>query len=175
MDLNVKITLSDRLFELLEDKLPTLGRRVEKVLTKEIGAQVRGESTIEVQVSPTVAASEAPAGAVHPESPEAPKEQAAAPAVKKLLGEADAREAVRAIIDRTRRRFCGEDYLTNRETEAYKKYYSKLTKVIKMIAVSLGAEKPSQLPAERVEAFGAECDALILDAEDNIVAPAAPY
>ena len=172
MDLNVKITLSDRLFELLEDKLPTLGRRVEKVLTKEIGAQVRGESTIEVQVSPTVATAESPE---HAESPEAPKEPATSPAVKKLLSEADAREAVRAIIDRTRRRFCGEDYLTNRETEAYKKYYSKLTKVIKMIAVSLGAEKPSQLPPERVEAFGAECDALILDADDNIIAPAAPY
>ncbi len=165
MDLNVKITLSDRLFELLEDKLPTLGRRVEKVLTKEIGAQVRGESTIEVQVSPTVAPAESPEHSEHSE----------APAVKKLLSEADAREAVRAIIDRTRRRFCGDDYLTNRETEAYKKYYSKLTKVIKIIAVSLGAEKPSQLPAERVEAFGAECDALILDADDNIVAPAAPY
>lgn len=175
MDLNVKITLSDRLFELLEDKLPTLGRRVEKVLTKEIGAQVRGESTIEVQVSPTVAASEAPESPEHSESSEAPKEQAPVPAVKKLLSEADAREAVRAIIDRTRRRFCGDDYLTNRETEAYKKYYSKLTKVIKMIAVSLGAEKPSQLPPERVEAFGAECDALILDADDNIIAPAAPY
>ena len=173
MDLNVKITLSDRLFELLEDKLPTLGRRVEKVLTKEIGAQVRGESTIEVRVSPSPQSQAPSAGSEGSESSESSESTVAA--VKKLPSESEAREMVRAVIDRTRRRFCGEDYLTNRETEAYRKYYSKLTKVIKMIAVSLGAEKPSQLPAERVETFAAECDALILDAEDNIVAPAAPY
>ena len=169
----MKITLSDRLFELLEDKLPTLGRRVEKVLTKEIGAQVRGESTIEVRVSPSPQSQAPSAGSEGSESSESSESTVAA--VKKLPSESEAREMVRAVIDRTRRRFCGEDYLTNRETEAYRKYYSKLTKVIKMIAVSLGAEKPSQLPAERVETFAAECDALILDAEDNIVAPAAPY
>ena len=39
MDLNVKITLSDRLFQLLEDKLPTLGHRVEKSVQKQLRAE----------------------------------------------------------------------------------------------------------------------------------------
>ena len=51
MELQVTITLSDRLFVLLEDKLPNLGRRVEKAITKEIGAQTRRESSIAVSVS----------------------------------------------------------------------------------------------------------------------------
>ena len=41
MELQVTVTLSDRLFVLLEDKLPNLGRRVEKAITKEISAQAR--------------------------------------------------------------------------------------------------------------------------------------
>ncbi len=48
MDLQITITLSDKLFELLEDKLPNLGRRVESALTKELGRKLRSESEISV-------------------------------------------------------------------------------------------------------------------------------
>ena len=51
MELQVKFTLSDRLFELLEDKLPNLGRRIEKSIGKELGAQVRRESNVTITVS----------------------------------------------------------------------------------------------------------------------------
>lgn len=45
------MTLSDRLFALLEDKLPNIERRVERSVNKEVGAQVRKESSIKVSVS----------------------------------------------------------------------------------------------------------------------------
>ncbi len=49
MDLQITITLSDKLFGLLEDKLPNLGRRVESALTKELGRTLRSESEISVK------------------------------------------------------------------------------------------------------------------------------
>ena len=52
MDLLVTLTLSDRLFSLLEDKLPNLGRRIEKAVTKELGASARAESNITVTAVP---------------------------------------------------------------------------------------------------------------------------
>ena len=52
MNLLVTLTLSDRLFSLLEDKLPNLGRRIEKVVTKELGASARAESNITVTAVP---------------------------------------------------------------------------------------------------------------------------
>lgn len=180
MELQVTLTLSDRLFALLEDKLPNLGRRIEKAATKEIGASTRRASSIEVSVSaktpetaaPVVAAEEVP----QPEAPEQaaePKTFAEVPVQQpeKELTEED----IRAAMHRTRQRFEGEDYKENTDSEAYKKYHKQLTGKFKQIAVVLGADKPSALPADRRASFIAECDALIIDEKGFIAFPPAPY
>lgn len=180
MELQVTLTLSDRLFALLEDKLPNLGRRIEKAVTKEIGASTRRESSIEVSVSaktpetaaPVVAAEEVP----QPEAPEQaaePKPFAEVPVQQpeKELTEED----IRAAMHRTRQRFEGEDYKENTDSEAYKKYHKQLTGKFKQIAVVLGADKPSALPADRRASFIAECDALIIDEKGFIAFSPAPF
>ena len=180
MELQVTLTLSDRLFTLLEDKLPNLGRRIEKAITKEIGAQTRRESSIEVSVStktpetvaPVIAAEEVP----EPEAQQAADEpkpfaEVLAQQPEKELTEED----IRACMHRTRQRFEGEDYKENTDSEAYKKYHRQLTGIFKQIAAVLGADKPSALPAEMRAAFIAECDALIIDEKGFIAPPPAPY
>lgn len=158
MELQVTLTLSDRLFALLEDKLPNLGRRIEKAVTKEIGAQTRRESGIEVTVNAKPAETAAPA-------------PAPVPAAEKNMG-----EMIRGIMHRTRQRFEGEDYKENAGSEAYKKYHRMLNGVFKQIALVLGYEKPSYIDTpEKVEAFAAECDALIIDEKGFITSPPAPY
>ncbi len=179
MELQVTLTLSDRLFALLEDKLPNLGRRIEKAVTKEIGAQTRRESGIEVTVNakpaetaaPAPAAEEAPEAVQQPESPAKAPAKAPAPGAEKNMG-----EMIRSIMHRTRQRFEGEDYKENAGSEAYKKYHRMLTGVFKQIALVLGYEKPSYIDTpEKVEAFAAECDALIIDEKGFIAPPPAPY
>ena len=167
MELQVTLTLSDRLFALLEDKLPNLGRRIEKAVTKEIGAQTRRESGIEVTVNAKPAETAAPAPAAD-ETPEA--EQQPAPVAEKNMG-----EMIRGIMHRTRQRFEGEDYKENAGSEAYKKYHKMLNGVFKQIALVLGYEKPSYIDTpEKVEAFAAECDALIIDEKGFITSPPPP-
>lgn len=181
MELQVTITLSDRLFGLLEDKLPNLGRRVEKAITKELGSQVRRESSIEVGLtatskkSPTedivaenskpqtIAVKETvqPDNSALEEIPSDPKKMA---------------EKIREIMHLTRQRFEGEDYKENTDSEAYKKYHKQLTSQFKQIAISLGYEKPSTIDTpEKVAAFRSECDALIIDEKGFIAPPPAPY
>lgn len=184
MELQVTITLSDRLFELLEDKLPNLGRRFEKALTKEIGKQVRTQSEISVRTTPSKKASHDPeaaangtvgAGETVPDNDRAAvtaEVQTPVPVVK----ERNLQEEIRAIIHRTRQRFEGEDYLENTGSEAYKKYHRQTTDTLKLIAVELGYPKPSAIDtAEKVDAFAATCDALIIDDNGNISAPPAPF
>ena len=78
---------------------------------------------------------------------------------------------IREIMHRTRQRFEGEDYKENAESEEYKKYHRALTAQFKQIALALGYEKPSYIDTlEKVEAFAAECDALVID-EKGFVAP----
>lgn len=200
MELQVTITLSDRLFGLLEDKLPNLGRRVEKAITKELGAQTRRESSIAVSVSPEASTlgtqaesdkprrtrrtkSDAPETVAPtttaeevPETPQPvaePKPFAEAPVQQpeKELTEED----IRAAMHRTRQRFEGEDYKENTDSENYKKYHKQLTGMFKQIAAVLGADKPSALPAEMRASFIAECDALIIDEKGFIAPPPAPF
>lgn len=178
MELQVTLTLSDRLFALLEDKLPNLGRRIEKAVTKEIGASTRRESSIEVSVSAKTPETAAPVVAAEevPETPQPaaePKPFAEVPVQQpeKELTEED----IRAAMHRTRQRFEGEDYKENTDSEAYKKYHKQLTGKFKQIALVLGADKPSALPADRRASFIAECDALIIDEKGFIAFPPAPY
>lgn len=85
-------------------------------------------------------------------------------------------EMIREIMHRTRRRFEGEDYKENTESEAYKKYHRALTAQFKQIAISLGYEKPSCIDTpEKVKAFATECDALIIDEKGFIAPPPAPF
>ena len=175
MELQVTLTLSDRLFALLEDKLPNLGRRLEKAVTKEIGAQTRQESSIKVSVSakaPGTAAEEVPQPEVLGQAAE-PKP--AAMSSERQAGKSHG-EMIREIIHRTRQRFEGEDYKENTESETYKKYHRALTAQFKQIAITLGYEKPSYIDTpEKIEAFAAECDALIIDEKGFIAPPPAPY
>lgn len=187
MELQVTITLSDKLFALLEDKLPNLGRRVEKAITKEIGAQTRRESDIAVAVNADtsadatendkpkrtrktkadIAAEEIPQSGVSTAVDEITAQQSE----KKELTEED----IRAAMHRTRQRFEGEDYKDNADSDAYKKYHKQLTGMFKQIAAVLGADKPSALPVDKRASFIAECDALALDDKGFIVPPPAPY
>ena len=178
MELQVTITLSDRLFGLLEDKLPNLGRRVEKAITKELSAQARRESNISVDVS-TVASSTSGIENPEPEAPAAPEPVEEAPTQPKPVAGTSApimtpAERIREIMHRTRQRFEGEDYKNN-PGEAYKKYHKQLTSQFKQIAVILGADKPSTLPDDKIEIFAAECDALIIGEDGDIPPPQAPY
>ena len=175
MELQVTLTLSDRLFTLLEDKLPNLGRRIEKAITKEIGAQTRRESSIEVSVSTKTPETVAPVTATE----EAPEQTTGS----KPAGMSSARQAgktqgeiIREIMHRTRQRFEGEDYKENTDSEAYKKYHRQLTEMFKQISFTLGYEKPSLIDTpEKIAAFAAECDALIIDEKGFIAPPPAPY
>lgn len=199
MELQVTFTLSDRLFVLLEDKLPNLGRRVDKAITKELGAQICRESGIAVSVSAGPAAPEqaesekprrtrrtkadapetaAPVTATEevPETPQPAVESALVAESPVQQSEKTLGEMIREIMHRTRQRFEGEDYKENADSEAYKKYHRAMTSQFKQIAISLGYEKPSYIDtAEKVEAFAAECDALIIDENGFIAFPPAPY
>lgn len=199
MELQVTITLSDKLFVLLEDKLPNLGRRVEKAITKELSAQARRESDIAIAVNTETTIPEqvesdkprrtrrakadmvetaAPVEAVEevPETPQTaaePKQFAEAQVQQpeKELTEED----IRAAMHRTRQRLEGEDYKENTNSENYKKYHKQLTGMFKQIAAVLGADKPSALSAEMRASFIAECDALIIDEKGFIAPPLAPF
>lgn len=189
MELLLTVTLSDRLFELLEDKLPNLGRRVEKAITKEIGAQVRGELNIEMTQTadapskpdssvkielasvPATVSAAAPAAPETEVAPAAPAAPAEAPLSKKSAG-----ERIREIMHRTRQRFEGEDYKTNATGENVRKYHQALRDLFIQIAVQLGYEKPSLIDTpEKIAAFAAECDALALNEKGVIVTPEAPF
>lgn len=179
MELQVKLTLSDRLFALLEDKLPNLGRRFEKAVTNEIGAQTRRESSIEVSVSAKAPGTAAPVAAAEevpqPEVPgQAAEPKPAAPKTSQQAGKSQG-EIIREIMHRTRQRFEGEDYKENTESETYKKYHRACTSMFKQIAITLGYEKPSLIDdPEKVGLFAAECDALIIDEKGFIAPPQHP-
>jgi hypothetical protein len=189
MELLVTISLSDKLFELLENKLPNLGRRVEKAITKELGAQVRQQSGIGITVVNDTPGTESEkpkqtrsaktkADADSAEAAPAKTETAAenATAVTQPQEPRNLPEEIRMIMHRTRQRFEGEDYKENTATEAYQKHHKPLTNHFKQIALTLGSDKPSLLDtAEKVDAFAAECDALILDENGCVAPPPAPF
>lgn len=204
MDLLVTLTLSDRLFSLLEDKLPNLGRRIEKAVTKELGASVRAESNITLSTPPdsgeitaeiipdtpaeskkSSRARRAKADQEVVETPALPEDPTTVKADQTALeispsadisSDKSAGEIIREIMHRTRQRFEGEDYKENTESEAYKKYHRALTSQFKQIAVTLGYEKPSHIDdPEKIKAFAAECDALSVDEKGLIIPPPAPY
>lgn len=178
MDLLVTLTLSDRLFALLEDKLPNLGRRMEKAITKEIGAQIRRETGISI-ATPVPKPSEVALQVEAVDSKEKPADgEKPAPVEAEIQApKFPTVEDCRAALNRTRIRFEGEDY-ENKTSEGFKKYHKAITSQIKQIvmAVSGGrADKIPSLPEDCRAAFIAECDALTLDENGNITPPNAPF
>lgn len=171
MELTLTVTLSDRLFGLLEDKLPNLGRRVEKAITKELSAQARRESNISVDViASQVNPAPEPAQPETPAAPVAETEKQESPAPESIPSDPPKMaEKIREIMHRTRQRLEGEDYKENTTSDGYKKYHRQLNSKFKLIAVTLGFDKPSSINTqEKLAAFIDECDALIIGEDGNI-------
>lgn len=179
MDLNVKITLSDRLFQLLEDKLPTIGHRVEKSVQKQLRAETSKEISVSVTASPS-AAEESPVTVEVAPTPADPAEvPAPAPAEAEDGIPADPKkraEYIRQIMHRARQRIEGENYKTNTTGERYLKYHKPMADTFIQLAMQYGASKPSAIDdPEKIKAFEAECEQIHLDEDGNIATGPAPF
>lgn len=145
-----------------------LTARMAKTLTALAGRQPQPAAP--AVALPEPAESEKPAPAPEPVAP-AP-EPAPAPTPAKELTAQDVREA----IHRTRQRFEGEDYAQNTDSEAYKKYHRALNDIFKQSAMVLaGVTKPSLLPPDKIADFIADCEAITLDENGNLILPKAPF
>lgn len=184
MDIQVTLTLSDRLFELLEDKLPSLGKRVKRAVKREAGALVEDEVSIALTATPSkhepenriIQWEETPSeNNAEVKAEEVPAEEA--PQSTQLPeGEKKLNEVIRDIIDNTRKRIEGEDYLNNADGELYKKYHRKMTTTFKQISRELGYEKPTFIDnMEKVDAFRRECAKIIINDKGEIAFADAPY
>lgn len=181
MDLNVKITLSDRLFQLLEDKLPTIGHRVEKSVQKQLRAETSKEISVSVTASPSNA-EEAPVTVEVAPTP-TPAEPAEAPAPTPAEAEdgipTDPKkraEYIRQIMHRARQRIEGENYKTNTTGERYQKYHKPMADTFIQLAMQYGASKPSAIDdPEKIKAFEAKCEQIHLDKDGNIATGPAPF
>ena len=179
MDLNVKITLSDRLFQLLEDKLPTIGHRVEKPVQKQLRAETSKEISASVKASPR-AAEESPVTVEVAPTPADPAEvPAPAPAEAEDGIPTDPKkraEYIRQIMHRARQRIEGENYKTNTTGERYLKYHKPMADTFIQLAMQYGASKPSAIDdPEKIKAFEAECEQIHLDEDGNIATGPAPF
>ena len=179
MDLNVKITLSDRLFQLLEDKLPTLGHRVEKSVQKQLRAETSKEISVSVTASPS-AAEESPVTVEVAPTPADPAEvptPAPAEAEDGIPTDPKKRaEYIRQIMHRARQRIEGENYKTNTTGERYLKYHKPMADTFIQLAMQYGASKPSAIDdPEKIKAFEAECEQIHLDKDGNIATGPAPF
>ena len=184
MDINVTftLTLSERLFGLLENNLPRLGQRMQKAVTKELSAAAREAKEMRMDVA-TAPIAEVPKEEAKPE-PQAPVEAPQLPLeasveVPQAVAEAEAakpltEEDIRSAMHRTRQRFEGDNYKENTESEYYKKYHRQLTGIFKQIAAVLGSDKPSTLPAEKRADFIRECDELVIG-EDGKIETKTPF
>lgn len=189
MDLNIKITLSDRLFALLKDKLPNLGRRIDRSIGKELGAQARKEFNTAISLSsgdpesdPEESTKQQRSLRKKTDASEVVQEVAEPqPAIEESVPSAENTiptiEDCRAALHRARIRFEGEDY-ENKASEGREKFHKAVTSQVKQILLTVSggrADKIPDLPEDRRAAFIAECDALILDDNGFITPPPAPY
>lgn len=72
-------------------------------------------------------------------------------------------EDIRRAMHECRQRIEGPDYKENTESEGYRKYHRALTSRFKLMAQSMGYDRPSALPAELRENFIRECADIITD------------
>lgn len=96
-------------------------------------------------------------------APEPPAEPAE-PAAPMELTEQDVRDA----MHRARQRIEGENYKNEADGDAYKRYHKPLTALFKKMALSLGSDKPSALPADKRAQFIEECDTLSVGSDGEI-------
>lgn len=143
MDLKVTLTLSDRLFELLEDKLPSLGKRVERTVSKELRVMAKEEVKASIEVAP------APAPEPEPE-----------PEPKKLT-EADVRDAMHRMRARFIEGYDREN--TDTDSETYKKYFKQLQEETAAIIMETTRGK-----SKRMADIPAEVRALAIEAFDSV-------
>ncbi len=109
----------------------------------------------ETTPTPETPAPEAPAA--EPEmTPETPKDREAR------------KQRIRLIMDRARVRIEGSDYKQNTTGELYKRYHKGMADTFIQIAVSLGAARPTELPASKIEDFARACDEIKLDEAGEI-------
>lgn len=145
-----------------------LTARMAKTLTALAGRQPQPAAPAVALPEPAVSDKPAPAS----DKPTPAPEPAPAPTPAKELTAEDVRDA----IDRTRRRFEGEDYAQNTDTEEYKRYHKALTALFKQSAMVLaGVTKPSLLPPDKIADFIADCEAINLDENGNLILPKAPF
>lgn len=143
MDLKVTLTLSDRLFELLEDKLPSLGKRVARTVSKELRVMAKEEVKASIEVAPT------PAPEPEPE-----------PEPKKLT-EADVRDAMHRMRARFIEGYDREN--TDTDSETYKKYFKQLQEETAAIIMETTRGK-----SKRMADIPAEVRALAIEAFDSV-------
>ena len=84
----------------------------------------------------------------------------------KEFTEVDVREAMEVA----RRRIEGEDY-ENKTSEGRKAYHKMLTNQFKNIAVFLGADRPSELPAEKRGEFISQCEKIEIMSDGTLGTP----
>ena len=145
-----------------------LTARMAKTLTALAGRQPQPAAPAVALPEPAESDKPAPAS----DKPTPAPEPAPAPTPAKELTAEDVRDA----IDRTRRRFEGEDYAQNTDTEEYKRYHKALTAFFKQSAMVLaGVTKPSLLPPDKIADFIADCEAITLDENGNLTLPKAPF
>ena len=146
-----------------------LTARMAKTLTALAGRQPQPAAP--AVALPEPAESDKPAPASDKPTP-APEPVAPAPTPAKELTAEDVRDA----IDRTRRRFEGEDYAQNTDSEAYKKYHRALNDIFKQSAMVLaGVTKPSLLPPDKIADFIADCEGITMDENGNLIPAKAPF
>lgn len=133
-----------------------------------------------IPAAPAVAAPATKEPAAQPETKEvAPEPQPEAEVTNQEPKQEPAKEYtevdVRAAMDRTRKRFEGEDYKDKTDSDLYKKYHRALTAQFKNMAAVLGSDKPSTLPSSELrEAFIKMCDELILG-DNGEITTAVPF
>lgn len=162
INVNVQIGVTEELYSLLSLLTKhTPAPAVAAVPAESKPAEEAPAAAVEVsnkEEAPAAAPAAEPAAEAAPE-PEAPAEE-------KEYTEVD----VRAAMDRTRRRFEGEDYKDNTSSELYKKYHRALTAQFKQIASVLGSDKPSALPSSELRgSFIRQCDELEIGEDGSIV------
>ena len=171
-----------RLFQLLEDKLPTIGHRVEKSVQKQLRAKTSKEISVSVTASPS-AAEEAPVTVeVAPTpTPAEPAEPAETPAPAEAedgipTDPKKRAEYIRQIMHRARQRIEGENYKTNTTDERYQRYHKPMADTFIQLAMQYGASRPSAIDdPEKIKAFEAECEQIHLDEDGNIATDPAPF
>lgn len=169
MDLLVTVTLSDRLFALLEDKLPNLGRRVEKAITKEISAQTRRESSIEVTVNAEASAESAKSRCVGEDNANADETVATVTIAEKAPGSVQTSKEVtpeqaREALKAARARLLGDGYESQKGTAVYKSITAVGKEIIMNVSAGRATNIPDLTPEER-ERFITACESISLGAD----------